>query len=160
MSLSDCQWIHAAHRPRRSEWVANQLANRILLPTRWLGSAGTACGWDLFSLKRRFASASHELIVRRMPRVRTADRGQHLRPRRNFVPSGQPERPSRADSLGTRLLAHRSRKWRGSPALGRRLYGVRGWPVHEEGWKRELLRLDLLEEPEMWCPDEVAICDD
>ena len=38
--------------------------------------------------------------------------------------------------------------------------GAAGWPVHEEGWKRELLRLDWLEEPEVWCAGELSICDD
>ncbi len=48
------------------ETVANQLAGRLLLPREWFGEAGAECGWDLFELKERFATASHELIARRM----------------------------------------------------------------------------------------------
>ena len=30
---------------------------------------------------------------------------------------------------------------------------VRGWPIHEEGWKRELLRMDMLDRVDQ-CHDD------
>ncbi len=70
---------HVAHRvfaqlgtdpreaaPNAREAVANQMAGRLLLPTAWFAADGSALGWDLFALKRRYATASHELIARRM----------------------------------------------------------------------------------------------
>ncbi len=145
--------------PTAREWVANQLANRILLPTRWLARAGAACGWDLFALKRRFASASHELIMRRMLEfeppivVSIFDHGA--------ISFRQGNRGGRLT-----LTTLERECWRAvhesGEALERSGAGctVRGWPVHEEGWKRELLRLDWLEEPEVWCAGELSICDD
>ncbi|MCE5269384.1 MAG: ImmA/IrrE family metallo-endopeptidase, partial [Planctomycetaceae bacterium] len=70
---------HVAHRvfarwgvdPRTApanarEEVANQLAGRLLLPTAWFAADGQYCGWVLLALKERYATASHELIARRM----------------------------------------------------------------------------------------------
>ncbi|HEY4312359.1 MAG TPA: ImmA/IrrE family metallo-endopeptidase [Pirellulales bacterium] len=142
--------------PTAREWVANQLANRILLPTRWLASAGAACGWDLFTLKQRFATASHELILRRMLEFETpivvtifdhgaisfrqGNRGGRL----SILPV---ERECWRTAHESGIVAERS-------AAG---CAARCWPVHEEGWKREVLRLDLLDEPEVWSDDEPAI---
>jgi hypothetical protein len=130
-----------------------------LLPTRWLPSAGMACGWDLFALKRRFTSASHELIVRRMLEfeppivVSIFDHGAI-----SF----------RQGNRGGRLALTPLKRecWRTVHESGEFIERsgagctVRGWPVHEEGWKRELLRLVLVDEPEMWCGEEAMICDE
>ena len=47
------------------ESVANRLAGALLLPAIWFAAAAEANGWDLLSLKRRFSTASHELLARR-----------------------------------------------------------------------------------------------
>ena len=52
--------------PRAREEVANCLAGRLLLPTEWFLADARAGGWDLAALKARYATASHELIARRM----------------------------------------------------------------------------------------------
>ncbi len=52
--------------PRAREQIANQLAGRLLIPSLWFGEDGPALKWDLLALKRRYTTASHELIVRRM----------------------------------------------------------------------------------------------
>ena len=52
--------------PDARERAANQLAGRLLLPGRWFADDGPACAWDLLRLKARYATASHELIGRRM----------------------------------------------------------------------------------------------
>ena len=52
--------------PGARETVANHLASRLLLPTGWFAADGEACDWDLWELKALYATASHELIARRM----------------------------------------------------------------------------------------------
>jgi Zn-dependent peptidase ImmA (M78 family) len=128
--------------PSAREQIANQLAARLLLPKTWFAVDAAACGWDLAALKLRYATASHELIARRMldfpdavvitifdqgvPRFRRASWGRQaspLRPleldcRRVVHTTGRPDR--RSDEVST----------------------VRGWPVHEPEWKREILRLE------------------
>jgi predicted transcriptional regulator len=48
------------------EQVANWLAGRLLIPSRWWHSSGDDADWDLLVLKQRFSTASHELLARRM----------------------------------------------------------------------------------------------
>ncbi|HVU86300.1 MAG TPA: ImmA/IrrE family metallo-endopeptidase [Pirellulales bacterium] len=145
--------------PTAREWVANQLANRILLPTRWLAAAGAACGWDLLALKERFSTASHELIARRMlefepPVVVTIfDHGK--------LSFRQGNRGGRLALTPLERTCWRSSHLNGViDARADAGYTVRCWPVHEPEWKRELLRLDVLDEPEMWCIGEPAMCEE
>ena len=56
--------------PTARELVANHLASCLLLPRRWFAADGPAFDWDLFELKRRYSTASHELIARRMLEMR------------------------------------------------------------------------------------------
>jgi hypothetical protein len=126
------------------EMVANQLAGRLLLPEPWFGVDGLNCGWDLFELKSRFQTASHELIARRMldfrpPVVITIF--DHAR--RTFRRGNMPGRlPSLLPiELSAWQGAHRS----GHPvAASNHLCAVRAWPVHEPDWKREILRTTWL----------------
>ena len=48
------------------EQVANWLAGRLLIPSRWWHTSGAEMDWDLLALKHRFSTASHELLARRM----------------------------------------------------------------------------------------------
>lgn len=129
--------------PRSREQLANQLAQRLLLPTAWFRRAHAETGGELFALKARFATASHELIAWRwldLPSpavVSVFDHGQLSRRRCNFAP--------RAPALQTleqdcRNRAHETGATAsGEAALGR----VRAWAVHEPGWRREIVRWDV-----------------
>lgn len=122
------------------EMVANQLAGRLLVPREWFGQDARGCGWDLFELKRRYATASHELIARRMldfsPRVIITifDHARRTFRRGNLPgqlpPLGPPE-----------LAAWRAAHEQATPAVedspGCR---AQAWPVHEPDWKREIVR--------------------
>ncbi|HEY1603306.1 MAG TPA: ImmA/IrrE family metallo-endopeptidase [Pirellulales bacterium] len=149
--------------PTAREWVANQLANRILLPTRWLLRGGSATAWDLLALKTRFSTASHELILRRMldfslPIVVTIfDHGV-----RSF----------RRGNVGGRLALTPEERacWLAAHVSGQvheratATSSIRCWPVHEPGWKRELLRLELQEgfdegPAEEWQSDDTSVED-
>ncbi len=130
------------------ETIANQLANRLLLPSGWFVRDGAAEDWDLLALKRRYPTASHELIARRMLEcgpaavVTICDQG-----RINFRrgPWGR-----RAPPLGFQerevwqAVHHDARPLDSDQGTTR----IRGWPIHEAGWRREILRSELLEADE------------
>ena len=129
--------------PAAREMVASHLAGRLLLPTAWFSVDGLACEWDLFNLKTRYRTASHELIARRMLECRPAviisifDHRQ-ISFRQSNLPGRAPP-PSQAEMQCWRDVHrdnHPSRTHAG-PVV------VQGWPIHEEGWKREILRTEL-----------------
>jgi hypothetical protein len=147
---------HAAHRvfsawgmdprevlPREREMAANQLAGRLLAPTDWLAADGRRMNWDLLALKNRYATASHELLARRMLEcgppaiISMFDQGR-LSFRRSNVPGRVPP-----------LSPAEQRCWQEVHASGRPVriedgpIQVHGWPVHEPGWKREILRTEV-----------------
>jgi Zn-dependent peptidase ImmA (M78 family) len=151
---------HVAHRmfarlgvdpretvPGAREVVASHLAGRLLLPTPWFTADGSNCGWDLLGLKARYATASHELIARRMLECRPPvivsifDHGRlHLR--RSNLPGRVPA-PSSAEIDCWRSVHEGNRPGQAFEGLRK----IQGWPVHEEGWKREILRTDVEEFP-------------
>ena len=127
------------------EWVANHFASRLMLPSDWFFADAAAVAWHLPRLKRRYATASHELIARRMLDgsvsiiITIHDQGQ-LTWRRGNV----------CDRVGPPVEAER-RCWRHTHETGRasRLRGqclIECWPVHEPDWKREILRTEPHEE--------------
>jgi len=129
--------------PAARERVANQLAGRLLLPAAWFGADAAACDWDLPALKALYATASHELIARRMlefppPIVVTIfDQGRVTLRRGNLHGRSPPLSPLERDC------------WRAVHSTGlpdeRAAHGVhvRGWPVHEAYFKREILRTSI-----------------
>jgi hypothetical protein len=136
--------------PAVREGLANQLAGRLLLPTAWFVADAEACNWDLAALKARYATASHELIARRMlefpaPVIMTVfDHGQLTWRRSNG--------PRRCPTLSAAerdcwQAAHVS----GRPAR-RESQGclIRAWPIHEPGWPREILRTQSANDVECW----------
>ncbi len=125
------------------ERLAGWLASRLLLPVRWLVAQANRCSWDLRALKARFTTASHELIARRMldfdPAVliTIVDHGTITFRRSNvgLRPGGW-----LPGEHACWLAAHRGAQ----PAQwSESAYRVRAWPVHEPGWKREIVRTEL-----------------
>jgi hypothetical protein len=130
--------------PAAREAVANGLASRILLPREAFARDARAVGWDLASLKARYATASHELVARRMLDFEPAviiTIFDHAR--RTFRRGNLPFRAppwSAVEALAWRLAHHESRPTVQSDAARR----VQAWPVHEPDWKREILRAEWL----------------
>lgn len=125
------------------EQVANLMAAELLLPSGWFERDAARCGWDLFRLKQRYATASHEMIARRMldcepPVIVTIlDQGA-ISWRRSNALARVP-----APSAVERLAWRRARD-SGRPATeSRGGLCVTAWPVHEAEWKREIVRTDL-----------------
>jgi hypothetical protein len=150
---------HVAHRafvawgidPREAasnarEAVANALAGRLLLPTSWFLPDARRMQWDLWALKRRYATASHELIARRMldfrpPVIVTIFDQGRITFRRGNLPGRAP--PPSAAELACRREAH----YRSEPSESKAgVCRISAWPVHEADWKREILRTEVEEE--------------
>jgi Zn-dependent peptidase ImmA (M78 family) len=148
---------HAAHRvfavwgadprvapPDARETVANYLAGRLLLPSAWFARDGARCGWDLLVLKQQYATASHELIARRMlecrpPVMITIFDQRAVYFRSSNLSGGVP--PLSSPELQCWRHVHE----RNEPHQCQDdLHQVQGWPVHEDGWKREILRAEYV----------------
>lgn len=131
------------------EQLANRLAGRLLVPTTWLRRVAAECDWDLAALKERFSTASHELIARRMldmspPVVMTVfDHGEVT------------WRKANRRLTANKLLAAERQVWHNCHELGVANeeaqveteggpVRVQCWPVHEPGWKREIMRTEVL----------------
>ena len=124
------------------ESLANQLARRLLLPSQWFARDAANDDCELPRLKRRYATASHELIARRTldlpaPAIVTVfDHGRVTWRRTNF------------DVRAPRLSAVEQAAWRFAHEQGAiyrtREHGTRvvAWPIHEPGWRREIVRCD------------------
>lgn len=129
--------------PRSREVTANMLAARLLMPTPWITSDARASGYDLPVLKKRYSTASHESIA-----WRTLDFGpaaivtlfDHGQPtcRRSNLPLSPPA-----------LQPIEWRCWRrvheegGSHSEEEPPLHITGWAIHEDGWKREILRTEI-----------------
>ncbi len=137
--------------PALREKVAAELAGALLLPRRAFEADVRRWDGDVPTLKSKYATASHELILTSQLRldllalVSVFDHGELTRRRTN----GQLAPPPLLTiERRAQLRAHAT----GQPAI---LSGhgvrVQAWPVHEPGWKRELLRTTPLdtENPEV-----------
>lgn len=156
---------HAAHRvfahlgadvreaPAAREAVANWLAARLLLPTAWFEADGRAAGWDLATLKRRYPTASHELIARRMldaPPPVVVSMFDHGRLGFRGGNAGGTIPPPTPIERRCQAEAHRTGQpcSEGAPACR-----ADAWPIHEPGWRREIVRLELDEYCDAACGD-------
>jgi Zn-dependent peptidase ImmA (M78 family) len=135
--------------PTAREQVANRLASALLLPRRWFAADGVDHDWNLLELKERYNTASHELIARRMLEMRppivitVCDQGR-VHWRRSNMTSRLPE--MLAEERDVWQIAHRA----GLPASDTLdgetgLERVRCWPIHEAGWKREIVLSEIAE---------------
>jgi hypothetical protein len=104
-----------------------------------------ACGWDLLALKVRYCTASHELIARRMlecrpPVIISIFDGRQLSFRRSNLPGRVPPLSPAEKECWTEVH-RRCSPLKTKPAGNH----IQGWPVHEEGWTREILRTEVEE---------------
>jgi Zn-dependent peptidase ImmA (M78 family) len=132
------------------EKIAAQLASALLLPRREFEADVARHDGDVPALKAKYATASHELILTSQLRMETLmlasifDHGE-LKRRRSNGRLAPP--PLMTVERQAQLRAHAT----GRPVvLTGRGVRVQAWPIHEAGWKRELLRTTPLnvEDPE------------
>ncbi|GAB6166963.1 hypothetical protein JCM19992_29630 [Thermostilla marina] len=125
--------------PHLREATANRFANSLMLPERWFFDDAVACDWDLPVLKRRYTTASHELIARRMldhpsPKwVTIVDHG------RITFRRGNGGRVPRALLIAERKCWERTHTTGNRTALAGEGVRVVAWPIHEPDWKREIV---------------------
>jgi Zn-dependent peptidase ImmA (M78 family) len=125
------------------ESLANLFAHRLLTPTPWFHADCRALGHDLPALKERYRTASHEVIALRwldLPEpcvVAVIDNGRVAKRRANAARVNKKLSP--AEEECRRLVADT-----GKPQCVRRGgWTVQGWPVYEDGWRREVLRSEV-----------------
>ncbi len=146
--VADRVFVRLSVDPREApanvrEEMATHLASRLLLPGAWFAADATTCAWDLLELKARYTTASHELIARRMldlqpPVIVTIFDHGRLHFRRGNLPWRVP--PPSSGEMDCWRAAHTQ----GSPHRSSEgLRPVQAWPVHEPGWKREILRTEV-----------------
>jgi Zn-dependent peptidase ImmA (M78 family) len=122
------------------ESLANLFAYHLLVPGCWLAADAPGCDYDLSALKKRYATASHEVIAWRLldlpePCIITILDNDHISRRRSnaWRTRRQLERPEQKCQryVHERGVHHVIREdgWT-----------VQGWPVHQADWKREILR--------------------
>ncbi len=131
--------------PRQREGLANQLANRLLLPRAWWDAAIHTCGQHLPRLKQRFPTASHELIAWRLldgtdaKLVTIIDNGQVTRRRANFVrrcpiPSADEQNCWEVARQAGEAASDRVRALFPVEVTAR----CHAWAIHEAHWQREI----------------------
>lgn len=122
------------------EQTANRFASRLLLPEAWFPRDARACDADLPSLKDRYSTASHELIAWRLldlPEPTVVTILDHARLTRRRANRGRPA-PWQACEQAVWQTVHD----RGQPRDERSAaWRIQCWPVHEPGWKREIVRV-------------------
>lgn len=131
--------------PARREQLANEFASRLLLPSGWFLPDACELDGDLPALKALYGTASYELILMNLLRLKELslvtvfDHGRPTRRRGN----GQLAAPP--------LLPIERSSWRQAHTTGEPVdvrdgsVRVQVWAVHEPDWKRELLRTTPVE---------------
>ncbi len=142
------------------ETLANALAGRLLVPSRWLIGLWRDSDGELPELKHRFATASHELIARRVLEcvrsplvVAIVDQGRPAWRRWNLSGAVPPRRRLEIDCLRHAHETGQSAWGEGRDealsGIGPPIVRVRAWPIHEPGWRREIVITELVgDEPE------------
>ncbi len=127
-------------RAMSGESLANLFAHRLLVPTAWLRDDASNLDHDLLELKKRYTTASHEVIAWRLldlphPCVITVvDNGSVHRRRSNAW------RVRRELESVERECQHHVNHFGRPRVMSENGWTVQGWPVHQPDWKREVLR--------------------
>jgi hypothetical protein len=127
-------------RAMSGESLANLFAHRLLVPTCWLAEDAPVLDYDVLELKKRYRTASHEVIAWRFldlpePCIVTIVDNERVHRRRsnswriNRRLTPVEERCQRHVHSSSRPQVVRENGWT-----------VQGWPVHQQDWKREILR--------------------
>jgi hypothetical protein len=127
-------------RAMAGESLANLFAYHLLVPSGWFAADAPGCGYDVLELKRRYPTASHEVVAWRLldlptPCIVTIVDNDHIHRRRSNA-WRVPRLLAPAEQRCQRAVNHTSR-----PRVVREAnWTVQGWPVHQGDWKREILR--------------------
>lgn len=134
-------------RAMAGESLANLFAYRLLVPTCWYADDAPRFDYDLCELKRRYRSASHEVLAWRLldlpePCVITVVDNKHVSRRRSNA--WRVTRELAPAEQKCQQYVHYYSKAHFVREAG---WAVHGWPVHQAEWRREILRSVVEEEP-------------
>jgi hypothetical protein len=127
-------------RAMAGESLANLFAHRLLTPTTWFAVDARELKYDIPQLKKRYRTASHEVIAKRFldltePCIITIIDNDSVSFRRG-VAVRAPKQLVAPEKECQEYVHYYSRP-RLVQAEG---WSVHGWPVHQTDWKREILR--------------------
>ena len=129
----------------REEW-ANLLAARLMLPRQWFFADAERVHGNVLDLKTIYRTSSHEAIAWRLldlprPTVITIFDQGHITGRRANTGFSPPHLEMLERHCWQDVHEGRQPQVRRCGGLE-----VQCWPVHEPGWKREILRTTLVDE--------------
>jgi Zn-dependent peptidase ImmA (M78 family) len=125
------------------ESLANLFAYHLLVPSRWFRQDAPNCNYDLLELKRRYSTASHEVIAWHFldlpaPCIVTIVDNDRIHRRRSNAWNTRRELLPVEEKCRQRVHEHSE-----PYTLRADNCTVHAWPVHQHGWKREILRTEL-----------------
>ncbi|HEV3083086.1 MAG TPA: ImmA/IrrE family metallo-endopeptidase [Gemmataceae bacterium] len=127
-------------RAMAGESLASLFAYHLLVPACWLVGDAPLYAYDVLELKKRYATASHEVIAWRLldltePCIITVIDNDHIHRRRsNAWPVRK--RLDAPEKKCQEYVHYYSRPHR----VQEDGWTVHGWPIHQADWKREILR--------------------
>src|SRR5262249_16857498 len=122
------------------ESLANLFAYHLLVPACWFVDDAPAVQFDLLELKKRYVTASHEVIAWRFldlaaPCIITIVDNDRVSRRKSNA--GRVRRAFEPVEKKCQQYVNEH----GEPCrLSEGDWTVQGWPVHQAEWKREILR--------------------
>ena len=138
--LERLAWPVEETRAMTGESLANLFAYHLLVPSRWFASDVRDLQFDLLQLKQRYRTASHEVLAGRFldlpdPCIVTIiDNDRISRRKSNAWPTRRRLEPAEEK-------CQRQVRKSGEPCcVAENGWTVHGWPVHQTGWQREILR--------------------
>lgn len=128
-------------RAMAGESLANLFAYHLLVPSRWFANDVRELDYDLLALKQRYRTSSHEVIAWRYldmpaPSIVTIVDNDKVSRRKSNAPWPIRRHLEPAEAKCQRQV-HASGRPKTVCTTG---WIVRGWPVHQNDWKREILR--------------------
>jgi Zn-dependent peptidase ImmA (M78 family) len=123
------------------ESLANLFSSRLLVPTLWFRHDADELGYDLLELKKRYSTASHQVIALRFldlvpPTVVTIIDNDEIHRRKSNGPRFKAKELEPAEKKCWEAV-----KREGKPVtVSEAAWTVQGWPIHQADWKREILR--------------------
>jgi Zn-dependent peptidase ImmA (M78 family) len=127
-------------RAMTGESLSSLFAYHLLVPTCWFAEDAPSHDYDILELKRRYRTASHEVIAWRLldlpqPCIVTILDNEHIHRRRSNA--WQVRRALEPAEQRCQRYVHCHSRPQVIQDSG---WTVHGWPVHQAGWKREILR--------------------
>jgi Zn-dependent peptidase ImmA (M78 family) len=131
---------HEDAQAMTGESLMNLFSSRLLVPTHWFAADAPALNYDLLELKKRYCTSSHEVIALRFldlpePCIVTVIDNDQVHRRKSNGPRITKELEP-VEQKCQRHVRERSEPY----TLREGGWTVQGWPIHQQDWKREILR--------------------